>query len=370
MQEAALTAAEQPSQTRIMRRALFAIVAGGLAHTAVSWIALQLDFYRSGQFTFAELFTWIWVGHAAFLLFIASGLNRRFSDPALTIPLMLWSTLVVLASAWYVDHVRLCVMVLFFPILQMGVFRVGPRVLGAFSAVGILGYLLIVILVGRWYPEAIDYTAEMIQWSAFAVMTLGMAIVAAEISSIRGQLGKRNQELGGIVERIQEMAIKDELTGLFNRRYTMEHLGKIREMANRGAFNLVVAYADLDHFKQINDTYGHQAGDEVLRAFASTARDMLSGRDFCARFGGEEFLLVLVKTDLDQAKKTADELRRAVSSLRFTSDADLRVTISIGMANFHSGETLDALLARADEALYEAKDSGRNRISVATEDQA
>lgn len=367
MQEAALTE-DMQEQGQIMRRALFAILAGGLAHTAVSWIALQLDFYRSGGIvSFSELFTLIWVGHAAFLALIASGLNRRFRDPALTVPLMLWSTLVVLAAAWYVDHVRLCVMVLFFPILQMGVFRIRLRALGAIAAMGIVGYLVIVVLVSRWYPEAIDYTAEMIQWTAFAVMTLGMVVVAAEISSIRGQLAERNRALGGIVERIQDMAIKDELTGLFNRRYTMEHLGKIREMANRGAFELVVAYADLDHFKQINDTYGHQAGDEVLRAFADTAGGMLSGRDFCSRFGGEEFLLVLLKTDMKQASELADRLRREVAALRFTSDPALRVTISIGMATFRSGETLDALLARADEALYEAKDSGRNRICLASE---
>ncbi len=183
-------------------------------------------------------------------------------------------------------------------------------------------------------------------------------------------MSERNQELGDIVERIQDMAIKDELTGLYNRRHALERLYKIREMAERGAFDFVIAYVDLDHFKDVNDDYGHQVGDNVLRTFSATAQKQVSGRDFCARLGGEEFLLVLVKTDLDSAESLAQDLRSSLARARIESAPDLRVTASIGLARFHAGESLDTLLARADHALYEAKETGRDRVVRARESTA
>ena len=138
-------------------------------------------------------------------------------------------------------------------------------------------------------------------------------------------------------------------------------------MANRNALDFVVAYVDLDFFKKVNDTYGHHVGDEVLRMFSALMREKLSGRDFAARLGGEEFLMVLVKSDLEQGVKVADKVRSAVMALRFPSAPDLHITTSIGVAEFAPGESLDHLLARADDALYQAKESGRNKVCTAAE---
>ena len=367
--EGARTAAASSAQGPIIRRILLAVLVIGLVHTLVCFVALQLAFYRdSGPLSFETLFSVIWAGHLAMVLFAASGLNRRLRDPEMTLPLMLWLTVTLLLSAWYVDQVRLSVMVLFFAVLLFGVFRVPFRQLAALGVFGVTAYLAVVLSVAALQPDVMDFTAELIQWAAFAVMTAGMVLVAAEILSIRQQLDERNHQLGSIVERIQEMAIKDELTGLFNRRHAMERLHKLAEMANRGAFGLVVGYVDLDYFKQINDRFGHSLGDEVLRAFASTAREHLSGRDFCARFGGEEFLLVLVKTDLEEARLLCERVRQSVSGLRFVGEPDLHVTVSMGVASFRSGESVDTVLARADEALYAAKEGGRNRVCLEEEE--
>jgi len=369
--QGALVWKDDPEQRALIKRVILATLLGGLMHTLVCWFAAQLDFFRSGGLlNFYQLFGLIWSGHLLMVAFVLFGLNRALPDPSFTTPLMVWSTLALLASAWYVDHVRLSIMVVFFAVVQMGVFRSRLSELAMVSGLCVLGYLGILLVVSKWYPEAIDFTAEMIQWAAFSVMTAGMVIVAAEISSIRVQLAERNSELAGIVDRIQEMAIKDELTGLFNRRHAVERLHKLREMANRGAFDLMVAYADLDHFKQVNDTYGHHVGDEVLRGFAATARSLVSGRDFCARFGGEEFLLVLVKSTPEEAQQLCEDLRKAVSTLRFASEPKLKVTISMGLACYEQGEALDVLLGRADDALYQAKEGGRNRVCVAREGTA
>src|SRR5690606_19799355 len=159
-----------PDQARTVRRALFAMVAGGLAHTLACWIAAQLGFFRGGSDVFTRLFLVIWAGHIGFILFTLLGFNRLCRDPSLTLPVIWWSTLVLLVSAYYTDQVRLCVMLLFFAILQTGVFRSRRRDLAWVGAFGVLAYLVIIALVARWHPEAVDVTAELIQWAAFLMM--------------------------------------------------------------------------------------------------------------------------------------------------------------------------------------------------------
>ncbi len=343
---------------------------GALAHTAVCWIALQLDFFRGSTAAFNQLFSLIWLGHGAIALVLLSGLNRRLPDPSMSLPVVLWSTLGLLVSAYFVDQVRLCVMVLFFAILQTGVFRLTFARFLAVSTFCVVGYGLIIWRVAALFPEAIDVAAEMIQWSAFTLITVGAVLVANEISSIRHQLIERNGQLTQIVDRIQDMAIRDELTGMYNRRHATERLSKIREMANRNAFGFMVLYIDLDHFKRVNDNHGHHVGDEVLREFSGMVRGALSGRDFAARLGGEEFLVVLVKTDRGQGLAMAERLREEVSALNFPSAPGLKMSASLGVAEFSHGETTDQLLARADAALYRAKHGGRNRVCMAMEEPA
>ena len=343
---------------------------GALAHTGVCWIALQLDFFRGSTEVFNNLFSVIWAGHIVLTMSLLVGINRRFRDQSLSMPVILWSTASLLATAYYVDQVRLCVMILFFAILQTGVFRLRFMAFVSLSTVTVLAYGLIIYLVAERHPEAIDVTGEIIQWAAFTMITVGAVMVAGEISSIRVQLNHRNQQLEGIVERIQDMAIRDELTGLYNRRHAMERLGKIREMANRDAFDFYCLYVDLDFFKRVNDQYGHHVGDEVLRVFSETTRSLLTPRDFAARLGGEEFLVVLVKTSAQEALAFSERLRQAISDADFPSATDLHMTASIGLARFRKGEMLDGLLARADEALYRAKHGGRNRVCAAAEIEA
>lgn len=367
MQGAIAEEQHAPSQKARVAQVLLVMLVGGLGHTLVVWVALQLDFFRGSSELFGDLFTALWSGHLALIAFTVLGLNRRLRNPDMIVPMMIWTTFALVLSAYYVDQVRLCVMIMFFAILQVGVFRVRFAGFAVLAGLAVAGYGLIIWLVSRWHPEAIDVTAEVIQWSAFTLMTTAFVVLAAEISGIRAQLTERNGQLGEIVERIQEMAIKDELTGLYNRRHAMERLRKIREMANRGAFQFVVAYVDLDLFKQVNDNHGHQVGDDVLRVFAETARKQVSGRDFCARLGGEEFLLVLVKTDMAQGERVAERLRAAMETARIPSAPGLHVTTSVGLAKFQPGESVETLLTRADDALYQAKESGRNRVVRAGE---
>ena len=163
-----------------------------------------------------------------------------------------------------------------------------------------------------------------------------------------------------------EMAITDQLTGLHNRRYMSRHLDTLIAGAHRSGKPISFVIMDIDHFKSVNDTYGHDIGDEVLREFAGRISANVRGIDLACRYGGEEFVVVMPDTDTAFAYTVAERLRKSVEETPFVISRDpgkLKVTISIGIAD-SAGKTdsADALLHRADQALYRAKREGRNRV--------
>lgn len=354
-------------QQVVRRSPMLGSLLGALAHTAVCWLALQLDFFRGGEDLFYKIIALVWSGYLVFGAVFLLGLNRSLRDPSMVLPIMVWSTLSLLLTAYYIDQVRLCVMVMFFAILQPGVFRLELRAFIGLAVMCVVLYALIIWRVGMMHPEALDVTAEFIQWMVFAVITGGVVMVAAEISTIRTRISTRNRELSKFVADMETMATTDGLTGVLNRRHVMERLIKIREMAKRNAFSFVVVYVDLDFFKQVNDNYGHHVGDDVLKGFSKLMQETVTEGDLVARLGGEEFLLVLVNADMNAAMPVIESLREATTGLRFDSAPALRISVSMGAAEFSAGESLDHLLARADDALYTAKESGRNRVCVAAE---
>lgn len=163
-----------------------------------------------------------------------------------------------------------------------------------------------------------------------------------------------------------EMAVTDALTGLHNRRYMAGQLDPLVAHANRGGAPAAVLVLDIDHFKRINDTFGHDAGDEVLTEFAVRLATNVRAVDLPCRFGGEEFVVVMPDTRVADASAIADRIRAQVAGTAFSvmgGRESLSVTISIGVAaTTGDHDSTDALLKRADEALYEAKQSGRNRV--------
>ncbi|MFC3076939.1 PleD family two-component system response regulator [Phenylobacterium terrae] len=163
-----------------------------------------------------------------------------------------------------------------------------------------------------------------------------------------------------------ELAVTDQLTGLHNRRYMAGQLEALVRRANHGGEPVAALLIDIDHFKKINDGYGHDVGDEVLREFAVRLASNVRAVDLPCRYGGEEFVVVMPDTRLTDAERIAERIRTHVAGAPFRTSGDkdlLQVTISIGVAAASGAEdTPEALLKRADEALYEAKASGRNRV--------
>src|SRR5882757_7736087 len=179
------------------------------------------------------------------------------------------------------------------------------------------------------------------------------------------ELAKRNREAAVLREKLHEQAMHDKLTGLYNRHYVEEWFGLELRRAQRHGRPIAAIMLDVDHFKRFNDSFGHEAGDLVLRELAGALRRSTRGSDVASRYGGEEFLVLLPECPFDAALGKAEQLRKEVAKLELRyGDKPLGpVTVSLGVAAFpdHAKESAE-LLRHADEALYEAKGAGRNRV--------
>lgn len=191
-------------------------------------------------------------------------------------------------------------------------------------------------------------------------------LLARSLTQIRRK--RYNDRLRQSVTQSMELAVIDGLTGLHNRRYLDSHLKILIDRATARGRQLAVCVTDIDRFKLINDTYGHDVGDAVLREFASRLRTAVRGADLACRHGGEEFVLVMPDTSGETAEAVAERLRMTVEQVPFHFDglnAAINVTASLGIASLVYGDSPEALMKRADTALYEAKRSGRNRVVAA-----
>jgi len=189
--------------------------------------------------------------------------------------------------------------------------------------------------------------------------------VGAAFDEMTHALQQRDTELKRALQDLQEQAITDPLTGLLNRRYLREYLPRELTRVRRNGASLAVIMIDIDYFKRINDTFGHEAGDLVLRELGALLRSHIRASDLACRFGGEEFALVLPDASLEGAMQKAEAIRASVKGLDLKCrDQPLgRITASLGVALFpgHAGDA-DSLMRVADEALYHAKGGGRDRV--------
>lgn len=173
---------------------------------------------------------------------------------------------------------------------------------------------------------------------------------------------KRNIELQSVQRQLQILAIYDELTELHNRRYILERIEEKVSEVKRHQFDCCLAMLDVDHFKGVNDGYGHSAGDEVLRTIAHILTSEVRQGDIVARYGGEEFLILLPMTELSSAEALVERLRVAIERQPFRFDGEaVNVTASFGITQYAVQDNADKVIERADKALYQAKVTGRNR---------
>jgi diguanylate cyclase (GGDEF)-like protein len=303
-------------------------------------------------------------GGLGFYLLVRSGASLRLSsEPSLTLPQMVFAIVSITWSYAITGPARGAVISIMILVIMFGMFILQPRQARALA-------LLAIVLLGAtmlWraltVPERYAPRQELIHF-VFAALVLGStSTLAIRLGRLRARLAAQKNELADALALNRELATRDALTGLLNRRAMVELLAREHPRIERGQGPLAVALLDIDWFKRINDGFGHGAGDEVLRRFATTVKAQLRAADALARWGGEEFLLLMPGTSVDDARTVLDRLRAAVAEGGFEQIAPgLQVTFSAGLVAMQEGESQDAAIDRADRALYRAKQGGRNRV--------
>lgn len=343
-----------------VRRTLLASC-GALLYTFVFLTCYWLGYVIIDQANLVILIITFWLGHLATLGFVIRRHMKDMSVPSMTLPHMVWAIIFVSISLYHTIEVRSALMMSYLTILPFGAFRLNWRGFFGITLFTLACYATALFLMqqirpGHWSPKL-----ELIIGLTFLLAMLGYCTLGREFSMLRERLTKSNQQLQLALTKIEELAIKDELTGLYNRRHLIETLDKQRAIANREGSPFVLAFIDLDNFKLINDDYGHGTGDKVLREFADFLQESIREVDLVARYGGEEFVLLLNGVGIDTATSVVERIRYSVENMNF-SEKSLSMTISVGVTEYIGLETTEETLERADKLLYAAKQEGRNRV--------
>ncbi|TVS09088.1 MAG: GGDEF domain-containing protein [Gammaproteobacteria bacterium] len=357
---------DEQRQALRLRRSLIGMI-GSLAFVMLAWAARENGLVHVSGSVFGSIFAPWLLGYAGFVGLILSGRNLRLSDPSCTVAQVVWAALgPLLLYPMAPELAVLCYLALVSAGL-FGAFRLDPRRYLALN-------FAIVLLVGAgfvfnllFWPDIGDTMAATLAFAAFLVAMAVVTAAGLELNSFRRVLMERNEQLTQAFERLRDMSIRDELTGIHNRRFLMDVLQQQKAQHDRREEHVFsVAFVDLDHFKRVNDVFGHSKGDLVLKRFAEVAAKAVRQVDYVARFGGEEFVLVLVGTPKENAVLVAERIRRQMAALPISDELpDFRISASFGISQHMSGESIEDTLARADAALYDAKHTGRNRVVLA-----
>ena len=324
---------------------------------------------RAGTASGQTMLAWSLITVAGFalpLVLIRSGWSQRLRDPALT-QFQIRFALASNAMAYVLlGPARGISLVLLSLVMVFGVFDVSPRQMAANIACAVAMYGTAFGVVS-WLDEPYRNPIVEVAYAVMVVLVLlGIAFVTVRLNKIRQRLKQQKQALTQALAQIQQLATHDELTGLPNRRHIMALLDTEHQRSQRSpqdARPWMVALLDVDFFKRVNDTHGHAAGDQVLQTFATTVRAAVRGTDMLARWGGEEFLLLMYDTQPSAAQPVLERVCQAVQNCTVAVQGQqVCVTVSIGVAAHTSGISVAQLLDQADQALYRAKSNGRNCV--------
>jgi diguanylate cyclase (GGDEF)-like protein len=202
-------------------------------------------------------------------------------------------------------------------------------------------------------------------WLYFTLVLGRCVLLSVFATGMRERIADSRRKLARSMEQVQELATHDELTKALNRRALMARLEQEKARVARDGGILSIALLDLDHFKAVNDRFGHAAGDRVLQGISAIVRGTMRETDVFGRYGGEEFMMILPGTSPEAARAALERVRSAIEQSRWPEiDAELRVNVSAGLSAYRLGEITEQALSRADAALYEAKRKGRNRVEA------
>lgn len=331
-------------------------------------LAIIICIYSLFHMTFAAIAgvkILVFISLAAFAIFLTTFLLSYANNTKATMMLMnamlVIYVLAVSNSISTESQVSLLLVVDLVYFFATSHWKMIPKVIyGVFLFCVKISIFLVVTYMG--WAEVLSYNqanafAFINNIAAFTMLTAIMLIFAQAVLQAEAKLIKTN-------EKIKHMAEIDPLTNLMNRRAIMEILERFEKDAHRGK-RFCIAIGDIDHFKSVNDTYGHEAGDEVLKMAAALFEKKMEGAGKIARWGGEEFLFILEDMDIGDAREKLNQIRMALTREEVNHQGTIiSISMTFGLSEFRASESLDAIINEADKKLYVGKESGRNRVVV------
>jgi diguanylate cyclase (GGDEF)-like protein len=350
-------------------------VAVGFLPTLIylAWCAMLLVGARLGFIELAAarfMLAYSVVGMFAFYPWVRSGASARLQDSGLVLPQMLFAASWAVVGYALIPPLRPAMLQVLCLVQAFGFFSLRPRRLIATGSATIAMLLLMLAVMAYLAPPQFDVAEQRLKIFLAIVPLVLLLSMASHQSELRGHLRRQRLELEAAVAQVRLLVTRDSLTGLINRKQMQELLEQECARQARTGRAFCVVLVDLDHFKRINDAHGHPVGDEVLCAFAQAAQGELRETDTIARWGGEEFLLLMRETDPEPAGKVAVErLRHEIAELSPSPTVPaLRFSFSAGVALHKREDPVEHTIAQADRALYAAKAAGRNCVIVSQGD--
>jgi diguanylate cyclase (GGDEF)-like protein len=350
---------ELPILRRCIVRTLITVVAY-IACIGLLWLSVALGLTPARS---AMLHTPLSVvSPIAFYVLIRSRWTLRFEDPSLTMQQMLLAVL-NLATAYAINpDTRSAELVILALVMAFGMFSLKPVQSRRLAWCALAIYGLEMIVLERTRPAVFQAKEEVINFAVLMVVLTTLSTLSAQVSRIRANLREQRDSLKLALAQLEELASRDALTDLLNRRFMSQRLHREQARLELERSPSCVCLIDLDHFKHINDTQGHAGGDETLRCFARQALKCLRAGDVLARWGGEEFVLLMPCTEAAGACRMLDRLRQALMlPAVWEGRPELQVSFSAGVAQWSAGQTVENILERADRQAYRAKSDGRDR---------
>ncbi len=342
---------------QLLTAAIMAVCIGAMAFTASLGIIKVYKVFVLGSLCAAASLT--------FFTLIRSGINQRFADPTLAFPQTLVAQSLITVGYFMGGPFHGACLLLYALVMVFGMFSMRGKAI-RFSCIYTLA-IVAPVMVYRTRTNPVDYQVlvEIFYFVLLATALPAISGLSSNLMAMRQGLKEKKIALEDALVRIHELATRDELTGLPNRRFMMAQLQEHALRRSRGGLPFYIGMVDLDHFKSVNDTYGHAVGDDVLRAFGTHARSVLRSTDLIGRWGGEEFLLVLPETQAGEPTVAVARLRSNLGVAEVSaSEPHLRVAFSSGFTRYVEGEPIGQAIERADRALYQAKSAGRNQSIV------
>lgn len=328
----------------------------------VMWLCLCAICVKQGlsRYTTPQLFVvsvLIMLMHLTIYFIFRTGLNKRFKDPSLTMFQMMMATVWIMACLYGAIEIRGSMLMLYFVVYIFGVFRLRFIQFLILSLFALINYSFVVYFLLKFHPNEVNLKVELINILFLATVLPWFSLIGSYITNLRLKITKA-------FERIEQLAVTDELTQVFNRRRLLEILKEQKALCDRSDHCFCICIFDLDHFKSVNDNYGHEAGDIVLKTVSTVIDENIRDIDCLARYGGEEFMLVLTHTQIREAMVFAERVRELTEDIRFEGMDDLSITISMGVTEYTHSESVQTMINRADTSLYQAKSNGRNRVEL------